>query len=77
MSSILDNAIMVGKETTYGTPAVLSRAYEAQADTWAREQEALESVVPLDLCKLVTRMRIRQRLPPCLTLLLCRTRSRS
>ena len=44
MSSILDNAILVGKETTYGTPATLTRAFEAQADTWKREQEALESV---------------------------------
>ena len=44
MSSILDNAILVGKETTYGTPATLTRAFEAQADTWKREQDALESV---------------------------------
>jgi hypothetical protein len=44
MSSILDNAILVGKETTYGTPATLTRGFEAQADTWSREQEALESV---------------------------------
>lgn len=44
MSSILDQAILVGKETTYGTPATLSRAFEAQADTWQRTQEALESV---------------------------------
>ena len=44
MSSILDQAILVGKEGTYGTPATLSRAFEAQADTWQRTQEALESV---------------------------------
>lgn len=44
MSSILDNAILVGKESTYGTPATLTRAFEAQADTWKREHEALESV---------------------------------
>jgi hypothetical protein len=44
MSSILDQGILVGKETTYGTPAALSRAYEAQSDTWQRTQEALESV---------------------------------
>ena len=44
MTSILDNAIMVGVEATYGTPATLTRAYEAKADTWKREQEALESV---------------------------------
>jgi len=44
MPSILDNAILVGKETTYGTPAALTRGYEAKADTWKREQEALESV---------------------------------
>lgn len=44
MSSILDNAILVGKEVTYGTPVALARGYEAKADTWQREQEALESV---------------------------------
>lgn len=44
MSSILDNAILVGKEVTYGTPVALSRAFEGKADTWKREQEALESV---------------------------------
>jgi hypothetical protein len=43
MSSILDQGILVGKETTYGTPVALSRAYEAQSDTWQRTQEALES----------------------------------
>lgn len=44
MSSILDQGILVGKETTYGTPVTLARAYEAQSDTWQRTQEALESV---------------------------------
>lgn len=44
MSSILDQGILVGKETTYGSPATLTRAYEAQSDTWQRTQEALESV---------------------------------
>ena len=41
--SILDNAIQLGKETTYGEPAAITRAYEAKSDTWQREQEALES----------------------------------
>jgi hypothetical protein len=44
MASILDNAILVGKETTYGTAASLTRAYEGKADTWKRQQEFLSSV---------------------------------
>ena len=32
--SILDAAIMVGVESTYGTPATLTRAYEGKADTF-------------------------------------------
>lgn len=44
MSSILDSAVLVGRETTYGTPAALARAYEAQADTFKRSQEYMESV---------------------------------
>jgi hypothetical protein len=44
MPSILDNAILVGKETTYGTAASLTRAYEGKADTFKRQQEFLASV---------------------------------
>lgn len=43
MSSVLDTAIIVGKEATYGTAAVGTRGYEGKADTWKREQEFLES----------------------------------
>ena len=42
--SILDAAIMVGVESTYGTPATLTRAYEGKADAFKREQARLESV---------------------------------
>ena len=42
--SILDAAIMVGLESTYGTPATLTRAYEGKADTFQREQARLESI---------------------------------
>lgn len=42
--SILDAAIMVGAESTYGTPATLTRAFEGKADTFNREQARLESV---------------------------------
>lgn len=44
MASILDNAILVGKETTYGTPATLTRAYEGKSDSFKRKQEFLSSV---------------------------------
>jgi hypothetical protein len=44
MASILDNAILVGKESTYGTAATLTRAYEGKADSWKRQQDFLESV---------------------------------
>lgn len=44
MASILNSAVLVGRETTYGTPATLARAYEAQADTFKRSQEYMESV---------------------------------
>lgn len=44
MASILDAAVLVGKESTYGTPATLTRAYEAKADSWKIEIEHLESV---------------------------------
>ena len=42
--SILDAAIMVGLESTYGTPVTLSRAYEGKADAFKREQARLESI---------------------------------
>jgi hypothetical protein len=44
MPTILDNAILVGKESTYGTAATLTRAYEGKADTFKRSQEFLSSV---------------------------------
>lgn len=43
MSSILDNALLVGKESTYGTAATLSRAFEAKSDSFKRAQEYLTS----------------------------------
>jgi len=42
--SILDASIMVGLESTYGTPVTLSHAFEGKADTFKREQSRLESV---------------------------------
>jgi hypothetical protein len=42
--SILDAAILVGVESTYGTPASLTRAFEGKADAFKREQSRLESV---------------------------------
>ena len=42
--SILDAAILLGVESTYGTPATLTRAFEGKADTFKREQARLESV---------------------------------
>jgi len=44
MASLLDTAILLGAESTYGTPATLSRAYEGQIDAAKRVQEVLESV---------------------------------
>jgi hypothetical protein len=44
MPSILDAAVMVGLESTYGTAVTPTRAYEAKADTWKRENQYLESV---------------------------------
>lgn len=44
MSSILSSSISVGKETTFGTAATLARSYEAQADTFKRSQEYMQSV---------------------------------
>lgn len=43
MASILDVAILVGKESTYGTPATLTDAYEGKADTYKRVQEYIDS----------------------------------
>lgn len=43
MSNVLDSAILVGLESTYGTPATLTRAYEGKADSWKRDQQPLES----------------------------------
>ena len=42
--SILDAAILVGVESTYGTPATLTRGFEGKADAFKREQSRLESV---------------------------------
>ncbi|MGO1048800.1 phage tail tube protein [Crossiella sp. CA198] len=43
--SVLQGAIVVGKETAYGTaPAALNRGYEAKNDSWKRQTEYLESV---------------------------------
>lgn len=44
MSSNLDTAILLGKETTYGTPVALTDAYEGKADSWKRENEYLDSI---------------------------------
>lgn len=44
MASILDNAVLLGLETTYGTKASsITRGYEAKADSWKRTQEFLDS----------------------------------
>lgn len=40
---VLDSAILLGKETTYGTPATLTRGYEGHADALSRQVEYLES----------------------------------
>ncbi len=42
--SVLDAAIMVGTESTYGAVVALTRAFEGKADTFKREQVRLESV---------------------------------
>lgn len=41
---VLDTAILIGKETTYGTAATLTRGYEAKSDDFALSMEQLESV---------------------------------
>jgi hypothetical protein len=43
MPTILDNAVQIGKESAYGTAVTPTRAYEAKADTWKRNQEYLDS----------------------------------
>ena len=43
MTSVLDTAILFGKETTYGTAVSLTHAYEGKADSWKRAQERIES----------------------------------
>lgn len=43
MSTPLDTAVLLGKESAYGTPVALSHAYEAQSDPWQRQQAYLES----------------------------------
>lgn len=47
MASILDSALVMAKESTYGTAATLTgtpRAYEVQADTWKKSIEYISSV---------------------------------
>ena len=44
MSSILDVAILFGKESTYGTPATLTDAFEGKADTYQYLKDHIESV---------------------------------
>lgn len=43
MSNVLDTAILFGLESTYGTPATLTRAFEGKADSWKRAQDRIES----------------------------------
>ncbi len=43
MATTTDQAILVGKESTYGTAATLTRAFEGKADTFKRQQEFLNS----------------------------------
>lgn len=42
--TVLDNAVLIGKESTYGTAVALTRGFEAKADTFKRVQEPIESV---------------------------------
>jgi len=44
MASILDVAILLGKESTYGTPATLSDAFEGKADTYQKVHEYIDSI---------------------------------
>ena len=43
MTNVLDTAILFGEESTYGTPATLTRGFEGKADSWKREQEIIHS----------------------------------
>lgn len=44
MSSILDQVVQVGVESTYGTAVAPTRAFEAKADTFTRDVEYIESI---------------------------------
>ena len=44
MSSILDQVIQVGVESTYGTAVAPTRAYEGKSDTFQRDVEFIQSV---------------------------------
>ena len=45
MSSILDQVVTVGVESTYGTPETSTvRSYEAKADTFTRDVEYIDSI---------------------------------
>lgn len=44
MASILDVAILFGKESTYGTPVTLTDAFEGKADTYTRQHDYIDSV---------------------------------
>ena len=44
MSSILDQIIQVGVESTYGTAVAPTRAYEIKADTFTRDVEYIDSI---------------------------------
>ncbi len=44
MSSILDQVVQVGVESTYGTAVAPTRAYEAKADTFTRDVEYIQSI---------------------------------
>lgn len=43
MPTVLDNAVLLGRESTYGTAVTATRGYEAKADTWKRSQEFIDS----------------------------------
>lgn len=44
MATVLDTAILLGKESTYGTPATLTDAFEGKADTYTIQREMIDSV---------------------------------
>lgn len=43
MSTPLDTAVLLGKESTYGSAAALTHAYEAQSDPWERVHSYINS----------------------------------